>query len=235
MRVVRRSVLIACLVSLAFPVAALGQDLAGQPDEDTELFDFDPAMFLFVASGISADVDADVLTLDGVESILNFSDRPHRVAFRTGPEEWEAIWDQGADSFAVDPPNAVLVGGTPRPHEMVIELLDVTVAGDRLRFDIEVLDGQLPDGTLRPASLFIDAASSAGWSLREWANRYVDPGTVLEMLHEAAAAGIDVDASVGDIPCDALSGGTLDRLHGVMGDYFDVLIAPVKARCEPVA
>jgi hypothetical protein len=66
-------------------------------------------------------------------------------------------WEQGSESFAVDPPDAVLsVLDADGPDDVVIELLGVRAEGDALHLTYELLDGTPPDGAFGPASVFID-------------------------------------------------------------------------------
>ena len=115
--------------------------------------------FMFVVSGSSGQVEDETLMLDGVSSVVYFSDRPARIAGHMSVTDFVTNWSAtaGADSFAFDPPNAVLsVLGDDGEQDVVIELTDVEVDGDSLAFGIEVLSGVLPLGPFGPASLFID-------------------------------------------------------------------------------
>jgi hypothetical protein len=91
-------------------------------------------------------------------STLYFSDRPQRVVGHLETAEFVGFWGEGEDSFADDPPNAVLafVGeGDDIPEDVVIELSDPRLNGADLSYTVTVLDGILP---LRAGgcSLFID-------------------------------------------------------------------------------
>lgn len=116
--------------------------------------------FLYVASGTSGSVDGDQLTLNGVPSILYFSDRPARIAGHMTVRAFIDLWNEGPDSFAELPPNAVLsVVDTDNADNVVVELTGVRVQGDTLAFDFDIVRGETPQGTFGPASLFIDGCS----------------------------------------------------------------------------
>jgi hypothetical protein len=67
-----------------------------------------------------------------------------------------ASWDQGDDSFAEDPPNALLsIFEAKEVNDVVVILSDPKLTNGDLSYAVEVTDGDLgpSDG---PASLFID-------------------------------------------------------------------------------
>ena len=135
------------------PMSTQAQDLDHVIDES------ETPTFLFVVSGSSGSVDGDSLTLQDVPAVIYFSDRPARVAGHMAVADFVANWSATADtdSFAFDPPNAVLsVLDEDGPVDIVIELSDADVDGDSLTFAIEVLDGTLPVGPFGSASVFID-------------------------------------------------------------------------------
>lgn len=69
--------------------------------------------------------------------------------------EW---WSDGDDSFAADPPNAVLAWGEPgeeAPEEAVVVISDPVVSDDGLSYQIKPLQGSLPTDA-GPCVLFID-------------------------------------------------------------------------------
>jgi hypothetical protein len=68
------------------------------------------------------------------------------------------LWGEGDNSFADDPPNAVLSFAEPEdrvPEEVVVTIRNPSLDGDTLSYDVDVLDGQLPVST-GPCALFID-------------------------------------------------------------------------------
>jgi len=67
-------------------------------------------------------------------------------------------WGEGENSFAEDPPNAVvsfLEDGESVPEDVTIVIRDPKLDGDTLMYKVEVLDGTLP-AKAGPCSLFID-------------------------------------------------------------------------------
>ena len=67
-------------------------------------------------------------------------------------------WSDGDDSFASDPPNAVvsfLEPGDTVPEDVTVVLKDPTLTADALTYKVEVLDGKLPIKA-GPCAVFID-------------------------------------------------------------------------------
>jgi hypothetical protein len=114
---------------------------------------------LFVQTAHATEQIDGRIVLRGVSpSTLYFSDRPQRVVGHIGTPEFVDIWDDGENSFAVDPPNAVLAfieQGDEVPEDVVIELRDPSIAGADLSYAATVLEGTLPERT-GPSTLFID-------------------------------------------------------------------------------
>jgi hypothetical protein len=115
------------------------------------------AMFVQTAHG--AESNGERLILRGVTpSTIYFSDRPQRVVGHLETSEFVGFWDEGEDSFADDPPNAVLafIGeGEAVPSEVVVEIFDPILDGSDLSYGAKVLDGSLPSSA-GGCSLFID-------------------------------------------------------------------------------
>jgi len=114
--------------------------------------------YLFVQHAESATLKDGLLTLEGIgEDVLYFSDRPHRIVGRKPVEWFVEAWDEGEDSFAMTPPNAVL---TVKKEQELVDLtlvLEHPVLTDgTLVYTVEVLDGpESGSGTF--SALFIDA------------------------------------------------------------------------------
>jgi hypothetical protein len=126
------------------------------PGTVQQLQDID-AMFAQTAGGFAHAGDRIVLS-DVSPSTLYFGDRPSRVVGHVSTEEFVALWGEGEDSFAIDPPNAVLSflsAGARVPAEAVVTLTDPELAGAELSYAATVLDGELPT-TGSGCSLFID-------------------------------------------------------------------------------
>jgi hypothetical protein len=117
---------------------------------------------LIVMNSRGATLDAGKLTLTGVApNSIVFADRPVRAAGHALTtdllKEWSAT-EGGKDSFAQDPPNATISvfgkdGATI--HDAVIVMRSPKLDGDKLTFDVDVLEGDL-GGADGPASIFID-------------------------------------------------------------------------------
>jgi hypothetical protein len=114
-------------------------------------------MFVQVAKGSTS--QGDTLTLNGVSpSTLYFSDRPERVVGHMTTQQFVNDWAVGDNSFASDPPNAVLsfVGtGEDIPDDCVVVLRDAEDLDESIRYSIEVLEGTMPAST-GACTLFID-------------------------------------------------------------------------------
>lgn len=114
--------------------------------------------WLFVQSSASGSFDGTSLTLDQVPPTLMFSDRPNRVTGHMTTSHLLDAWAEGDNSFAEDPPNAVLsiFGDSKEPTLATIELVGKpTMDGERLTYSIRVLEGSIP-ATFGSSSLFID-------------------------------------------------------------------------------
>ena len=114
-------------------------------------------MFVQIARGVTT--DRDTLTLRDVSpSTLYFSDRPERVVGHMTTEQFIAQWTEGPNSFAEDPPNAVLSyvdAGADIPEDAVVVLRDPVAGDGTLTYSIQVLDGVLPAES-GAVTLFID-------------------------------------------------------------------------------
>lgn len=132
--------------------------------------------FLFVQSAEGVTYADGRLTLTGISPItILFSDRPDRLAGHMATADFVPFWDEGADSFKSDPPNAtlsVVEGGTM--DNVVMTLRNPRLAGRDLSYEVEVLEGKAP-ATGGATSLFIDIigrpltpVSFAGAGRRMW-------------------------------------------------------------------
>ncbi len=145
----RATILTAAFLMALVPASVLAQD---HVIEETA----EPSFLLVVSAG-SGSVEGDTLTLEGVPSVIYFSDRPVRTVGHRSIEAFVAAWGQGEDSFAADPPNAVLSLLDPDAVEdSVIELTSAVLDGDALRFEFTVVEGSPPEGVFGRASLFMD-------------------------------------------------------------------------------
>lgn len=115
------------------------------------------AMFVQVAHGAS--ITETSLTLTGLApATLFFSDRPSRVVGHVSSADFVDLWDKGENSFAEDPPNAVLAflgDGDETPEDAVVVIRDPQLGDKSITYSIERLEGTLPSST-GPVTLFID-------------------------------------------------------------------------------
>ena len=123
--------------------------------QETELVE---EMFVQVAQGASA--SDGTLTLHGIgPSTLYFSDRPERVVGHMTTREFvENKRAIGPDSFAEDPPNAVLSfieTDASAPSDVVVVLREPQIDQTDLGYSVEVLDGEMP-ASAGPCTLFVD-------------------------------------------------------------------------------
>ncbi len=126
------------------------------------------ASVLFVQNAASAALTDDQLALEGVAgATLWFEDRPEREAGTHTTASFVADWAVGDDSFAEDPPNAVLVCETEEGSmQAVVELVSPELVGETLTYGVEslLLCNQGTDGcpeSCDNASLFIDGAAAS--------------------------------------------------------------------------
>jgi hypothetical protein len=124
---------------------------------------------LIVMNARGASLQGGKLTLTGVApNSIVFADRPVRAAGHSLLtdllEEWSPSNDSD-ESFAKDPPNAtVSVFSTDgsKVRDAVVVLKTAKLEGDRLTFDVDVLEGELAGGD-GPAALFIDRFGFGGF------------------------------------------------------------------------
>ena len=113
------------------------------------------ALYVQTAHGICYD-DGKLTLQTLAPTTLFFSDRPDRVTGHITSREFVETWDKGPDSFASNPPNAVLSVFHPDAvSDIVVELKDPVLAGSELTYTVEILDGEMPANG-GPVSLFID-------------------------------------------------------------------------------
>jgi hypothetical protein len=117
---------------------------------------------LIVMNARGANLQGGKLTLTGIApNSIVFADRPVRAAGHDLTarllEEWSPA-EESADTFAKDPPNAtvsVFSKDGSGIRDAVVVLKSPKLDGDRLTFDVDVLEGDLAGGD-GPASVFID-------------------------------------------------------------------------------
>src|SRR3984885_9844070 len=114
---------------------------------------------LFVQTAASMTGDQGTITLRGLSpSTLYFADRPQRDVGHMTSRDFVANWAEEDNSFAENPPNAVLSFAEPGdrlPEDAVVVIQDPHLDADALTYSIELLDGTVPT-TTGPCALFID-------------------------------------------------------------------------------
>jgi hypothetical protein len=130
-------------------------------------------LFVQNATGIQYDKAKGTLRMKNIaRSTLFFTDRPVRMAghYHTG-DEFLPAWNEGADSFAKDPPNAtlsLLEVGKADLQNVVIKLKNPRMQGKDLIYDITVIEGTMPQSA-GDAVLFIDILGVWRRHARRWA------------------------------------------------------------------
>ncbi len=113
---------------------------------------------LIVMNSRGASLQGQTLTLTGISpNSIVFADRPVRAAGHATTASLLEEWT-GNDSFGKDPPNAtvsVLSKDGSSVRDVVVVLKSPKMDGDKLTFDVQVLEGDLA-GADGPAAVFID-------------------------------------------------------------------------------
>jgi hypothetical protein len=113
---------------------------------------------LFVQSATGFTSGQGTVTLHGLaDSTVYFADRPRREIGHIPSGRFVEFWTAGVNSFAVDPPNAVIsfLGEEGGTSDAVVVLHEPSLDGDDLTYRVDVLEGTLPAES-GPCSLFID-------------------------------------------------------------------------------
>ena len=138
----------------AAPAATRAAKTIGQPQQAAVV----PSMIVLNARG--ATLEGQKLTLEGISpNAIIFADRPIRSAGHALTahllEEWSS---KAPDSFAKTPPNAtvsVFSKAKAGVADAVVVLKSPKLEGDRLTFDVDVLEGDLA-GADGAVSVFMD-------------------------------------------------------------------------------
>jgi hypothetical protein len=122
-----------------------------------------------VINAHGASLQGGQLTLAGVApNSIVFADRPVRAAGLSLTTDLLEEWSPSNDSdgsFAKDPPNATVSTfgkDGSKIRDAVVVLKTAKLEGDRLTFDVDVLEGE-PAGGDGPAALFIDRFGLGGF------------------------------------------------------------------------
>jgi hypothetical protein len=153
------AVLAAAALAMAASLPAIAQTanqgapkVIGQPQQPRVV----PSMIVLNAKG--AKLQAGKLVLDGVSpNAIIFADRPVRSAGHALTAHLLEEWS-GNESFGKTPPNAtvsVLMKAKAAVVDAVVVLKSPRLEGDKLTFDVDVLEGDLAGGD-GAASVFMD-------------------------------------------------------------------------------
>ena len=116
-----------------------------------------PSLIVFNSRGAS--LQGDKLVLSGImPNSIVFADRPVRAAGHDTTAHIVEDWNKGSDNFANDPPNATVSAFTKDGSgvkDAVVVLKSPKLEGDKLTFDVDVLEGDL-NGADGAAAVFID-------------------------------------------------------------------------------
>lgn len=116
-----------------------------------------PSLIVINAGGAKLD-DGKLTLTDVAANAIVFADRPVRASGHDLTAHIIEDWATGADNFAKDPPNATVSGFSKDGagiRDAVVVLKSPTLEGDKLTFDVDVLEGDLT-GADGPAAVFID-------------------------------------------------------------------------------
>lgn len=121
--------------------------------------------YLFVMSGTSGSLDGDNLTLNGVPSVVYFSDRPARIAGHISLVQFIESWDKGNLNSKKGPPNSTLsVLNKDGVQNIVLEILSIELKDGSVILRVKILDGGHL-GEFQESSLFIDNSNAIGVGL----------------------------------------------------------------------
>ena len=125
--------------------------------------------WLYVQTAATAQMTSDsTLEIPFTRDVFGFTDRPYRKQAYLTAFEFASLWTaEGANSFSVDAPNAVLtwqVGEEQREAEVIINNATVYADGvqESLVYEVTVEAEQMPDAQISSVSLFVDSSSGAG-------------------------------------------------------------------------
>jgi hypothetical protein len=115
------------------------------------------SLFVQTAHGLASN-DGEMTLRMVSPTTLYFADRPQRDVGHMSSEYFVNVWNEGENSFADDPPNAVVSYLDPShnfPEDTVVVLRKPRLEGADLTYAIDILDGTLP-AEAGPVALFID-------------------------------------------------------------------------------
>jgi len=198
----RITLMLAAVALFAAPGVALAQDAISAPAQKTIGVPAKSAMIpsLAVINSRGASLQGNTLTMTDVSAnSIVFADRPFRSAGHVLTKDFLKEWDEGSDSFAHDPPNAtisVLSADGASVEDAVVVLKSPKLDGDKLTFEVSVLEGGLSKAT-GPASLFIDWFAARGYGGRAFVGGGYRGGAWHGAWYAHPAGGFAAGAAVG--------------------------------------
>lgn len=117
----------------------------------------DEIMLMFIQNADNVDYTDGKLTLKQVSSTTYyFADRPNREYGHITTTDFVEQWGEGEDSFASDPPNAVLsIFGDDGVTDALVVLKNPIISGDNLVYEVDLQKGEISPGE-KGCTLFID-------------------------------------------------------------------------------
>jgi len=124
------------------------------------------AQWLFVQTAADFTSNGDTLTIPYEREIFAFTDRPNRQHAYLNATELTSLWNTGENTFAENPPNAVLTwveDGEVREAEIILTAAQVGDQGRSITYQFQFEAGHALPQTAARVSLFIDGAYTAVW------------------------------------------------------------------------
>ena len=181
-------------------VMAMSAIIHSSPVQAAEKGDTKVPTVLFVqnAEAFTFDKATSVLTLkDAGSQVTWFTDRPVRAAGHLLTSSLVKIWNEGADSFKEDPPNANLsVVGGGKVSNVVLELSNPSLKGMDISYKVKVLKGEVP-ASGEACSLFIDGLLAPANTAGGGAVKGAATGALIGAISGNAGRGAAIGAGVG--------------------------------------
>jgi hypothetical protein len=118
---------------------------------------------LFVQTARKFTSTGPMITLSGLTPTIYFASRPSLDVGQVLTADFLALWNEGEDSFDMNPPEAVLsffdrllLPDEAPPDDVTVVLRDPVLLGDALSYAIDIITGTVPHET-GGCSIFIDA------------------------------------------------------------------------------
>ncbi len=117
----------------------------------------EPLSLLLIQSAGGIEVEGSTLTLKDISpATIFYTDRPKMLQGFLTQDDFVAMWEDGWNRYAADPPNAALQILEPELLPPIgIELMNARFEGSDLIYEFRPLDGVLP-AEAGAATLFID-------------------------------------------------------------------------------